>query len=510
MAAGLFAAVVRGGFFCSWLFSPLRYFHKVPGLDMETLLHFSEWGPGREFSPLFVVHRLIIFTVWFFNGKEHCLPVLVLLQSLSGILGAILTADLVLMLWGKRKIALAAGLFYGLYPVILLYDFCILQESITTTLILAGVWSYFRCKIRHYPSNKTFLSGILLGLCSVGRPVSALVSVILPVKTFFDGKRKAAVLLISGVLCLWFAASFFNLVFSRSFYPFFRAMNYTLAFHRQQAASQNASSAPETAFQRFALRLPLRAAKFFLSDEIPENINYYFLRERIFCLKYLPGPGILMPLALAGIILMLCRFRHREGLLLAIVFLIALPLAAREPIGRYRLHLIPFFVLSASYFFVVLCRNTRRSLQLCGGAYALALGCNFLWASPAFTRVSDYVAWGKAIEFSAGNKPVPAAMQSYFRGWIKSGCSDRAAAVNLITCALRAGNMELASRTCQEGIRGPAGEKSIYRYYLAVICVSRRQFEQAEKELKQIRVEEIPALEKKIQYLRQVVKRKSF
>ena len=99
-AAAVFSAIVRSVYFFWYLESPFRHFHKVTGLDMETLLRFSEWEQGREFSPLFVVHRFLIYLVWLFNGKEHCIPVVILIQNLAGIAGAVLVADLVLMMWG--------------------------------------------------------------------------------------------------------------------------------------------------------------------------------------------------------------------------------------------------------------------------------------------------------------------------------------------------------------------------------------------------------------------------
>ena len=51
---------------------------------METLLRFSEWGPGREFSPLFVIHRFLIYFVWLVNGEEHCVPAVIICQCLFG------------------------------------------------------------------------------------------------------------------------------------------------------------------------------------------------------------------------------------------------------------------------------------------------------------------------------------------------------------------------------------------------------------------------------------------
>ena len=457
---------MRAVVFAGYLNNPFRHFHRVQGLDMETLLHFSEWAPGNEFSPLFVVHRFLIYPVWLLNGREHCVPAVIFLQCLFGIAGAILTADLALMLWGKRKIALAAGLFYGLYPVVLLYDFCILQESVTTTLILLGVWSYFKCRSRHFSSKRTFFSGILLGLCSIGRPVAALSAVILPVKTFFDGKRRAAFLLLGGVCFLWFGASTFNKVFSDSFFPFFKAMNYTVSFHTEKAAESagNAPQVPHSGLKRMISGLPGRTAQFFLAYEIPENINFYFLRHRLFPLKYLPGPGILLPLALAGIFLMLLRLKHREGLLLGIILLLALPLAAREPLGRYRLHLIPYFVLCAAYFFIVLVRNTRKTNFLCGGAYAAALAVNFCFGQTAAIRISDHVAWGKALEVKNNSNPSAESLKEFFLAWLKSRHTDRAAAVNLITSSLRVRNIKLAMQTIEQGISGPAKEKSIYHY----------------------------------------------
>ena len=148
--------------------------------------------------------------------------------------------------------------------------------------------------------------------------------------------------------------------------------------------------------------------------------------------------------------------------------------------------------------------------MLCASAYALALGINFAFSSPAYVRVSDHVAWGKAIEAKNNGKPSRDSLREFFRGWIKSNCSDRAAGVNLITSSLRANNMKLALQTIQDGIDGPAKEKSIYYYYKALILTSNRQFDAAEKELAQVRENEIPHLKKKIQILRQVVQRKSF
>ena len=135
---------------------------------------------------------------------------------------------------------------------------------------------------------------------------------------------------------------------------------------------------------------------------------------------------------------------------------------------------------------------------------------NFAFGSPAQIRISDHVAWGRAIEMKNNGKPSAESLREFFTAWNTSNWSDRAAGVNLITSALRAGNVKLAMQTCDSGIQGPAEEKSIYHYYKALLLASGRQFDAAEKELTQVRESEILHLKKKIQILRQVVQRKSF
>jgi hypothetical protein len=167
-------------------------------------------------------------------------------------------------------------------------------------------------------------------------------------------------------------------------------------------------------------------------------------------------------------------------------------------------------VLCAAYFFIVLTRNTRRTNFLCGGAYAAALAVNFCFGQPAAIRISDHVAWGKAIEVKNNGNPSAESLREFFLAWTRSGETDRAAAVNLITSSLRAGNMKLALQTIDQGIAGPAKEKSIFHYYKALLLISNHRFAAAEKELAQIKENEIPHLKKKIHILQQVVQRKSF
>ena len=99
------ATAVRLWVYASWLDSPLRWFHRVPGLDMQTLLEFGQRlvdGIG-----LFTLHRTLIAGVWLANGGAHHVEFLAAVQCVLGILSALLVTRITLHLFGKRSWALA-------------------------------------------------------------------------------------------------------------------------------------------------------------------------------------------------------------------------------------------------------------------------------------------------------------------------------------------------------------------------------------------------------------------
>ena len=73
-----------------------------------------------------------------------------------------------------------------------------------------------------------------------------------------------------------------------------------------------------------------RLPNVFLAHEIPDNLNYYFTRDYFPELKLLIGPGLLVPFALAGMVLAVVsgRFLKRDGVILLALFSLALPLCA--------------------------------------------------------------------------------------------------------------------------------------------------------------------------------------
>ena len=123
------ALLFRLCFGLSFLSSPFRYFHTVPGLDMETLLRLGEWGtPGNSF--FFTVHRLQTFLLWKLDGGVHPVLFHAALQALAGAAGAALLTLTMRRLTGNKTLALAAGLLWAFNPVELMYEFTTLQDSL--------------------------------------------------------------------------------------------------------------------------------------------------------------------------------------------------------------------------------------------------------------------------------------------------------------------------------------------------------------------------------------------
>jgi hypothetical protein len=222
-------------------------------------------------------------------------------------------------------------------------------------------------------------AGVILGLNSAGRPATAFAAIVLAAYPLWLCRREKLSFARFAPLCavgaVWLAASLFNGYFRHSFSPFFNVMPHLTEIHAGDPAGVFATSNPVISYARVLLAAIKNFPFFFGVREIPENLDYYLL-----CRKY-PlfsiGPVWLIPLAVSGIIsLILLKRKNAVPLLLALAAML-LPLAARYPIGRYRLMLIPLFVWFAAAFINELIENKKRRPALAAILVAV-LGCNFI------------------------------------------------------------------------------------------------------------------------------------
>ena len=165
------ALVLRVMFALFYVSSPFRFYHTLPGLDMETLLRFGEWGsPGNSF--FFTLHRLQVFLFWKLNNGLH--PVLwhVLWQSFLGVAGAVMLSAAALRLTGKKYIALLSGVLWALNPVELMYEFTTLQDSLVNFGIILTIFAFLEARKHRFLFPYSLAAGAAAGVAATGRPVA--------------------------------------------------------------------------------------------------------------------------------------------------------------------------------------------------------------------------------------------------------------------------------------------------------------------------------------------------
>ena len=465
-----------------WRESYFRFYHLVPGLDMETLLRFGEWGEkGNGF--FFTPHRALIAAWWALKGHSHYVTGIVAVQSLFGIMGAVLCADLALKLFDRDRIAaLACGLFYLLYGPFFIYEFSVLQEAVSLNLILLA----FHAAVSARGRRGFVWAGTALGLCVVGRPTALFfVPLMLGFMAYRELKarrrpwKSAAKKLLPAlagafaVLCL---VSIANRTFGGNWSCFFDVMPYSLEYN----AGAGGGPAPGNPYCLMLVNAVKRAPQMFMPTEIPENLNYCFLCRKMPFLNALPGPGTLLPLALAGMLLLIPKLRRPAALALLPILALVLPLCVREPIGRYRLTMIPYFILCAGYWVhFAKSKPWKLKVPVAAGAAAACLALLLPTYRSDLLRSDDYLAW--AIAANPG-KPNGEALPILAEGWEKGGFRNNKLGLMLYRQLEELSEGEKAFKVLVIGAQN-SPENDIYLYYLAFRFANMGNFAAAEQVL---------------------------
>ena len=347
----------RAIFAVTLLNSPLAELNFLPGLDMATLLEFSEWNSGKHDStPMFVLHRFLLFFCYLISGKCHNTAVIYVVQSLAGVAGAVFCSWGMFRLCKELRCAAIAGVIYALYSPFLLYEGVALQESIlahTFTIALALLIAFTNAE--RDAAACGLAAGIMLGLNSSGRPATSAAAVILigfaMYQTRKSNNKKALSAPLCGLLAVWLTAALFNGFFRNSYSPFFNVMPHLVELHSGEPAASAAEIRSETVNPAVQyLRVLWGAIKnsphIFGMREIPENLDFNVISREFPVLFF--GPGLLMSTAVTGMVTFILLKKRSMLILYIAIAACILPLSARIPIGRYRLILIPVFIWFAA------------------------------------------------------------------------------------------------------------------------------------------------------------------
>ncbi len=465
----IFAFSFHNSFFVSY--------HLVPGLDMQTLLAFSEWGGGHDHSPFFTFHRVFIFLNWFCCGQTHCVWNIFILQSLIGILGAICITDLILKFSRARKIALVTGMLSASYLPFLVYEFSILQENFMMNFTFFAFWATFNAWHKRFNPSSSIILIISFFAMLAGRPAAVLLAITLIALSIYKMYRKKqptkVILPIAILIFLLSAAAIFNYSFCGIMSQFYNAMPYTIQYNLEVAGTT--PDTPPGLQKQNALLLAIKQAAsrtpaMFKYGELPENQNIYFWCEKLPLLDYFPAPGLIIPLAVAGIMIVIFSgsWKKRYGLLLLPLITMVLPLCAREPIGRYRLMLVPYLFIIAACATAIFFRI--KDVRMRGAMlFAAAIGAFFSIHNgdvPQRIRPYDYLSWAIAMENSSGT-PAEEVLEAYYDHWQAYNFhSDKAFSMLMDKC-LGSGRIDLAAGAAQKAITGNLTDPDYIHYYLA-------------------------------------------
>ena len=499
---GIVAAAVRLVFYALFSGTMFRHYHMVTGLDMQTLLRFSEWGKSDQLvPPFFTLHRVVIYLIWKFNHAVHSVDMLFLLQALSGIAGALAVADLTLKLSGKRKAAIVAGIIYALYLPFLIYEFSVLQETFTLNTLLFAVWMTIYARKKRFTCFPALASGILWGFVLTGRPVSLLVAIAAFAAVFRYCKRKQMIrrwwIFLAGALLITGIASGFNHHFKSGCGPFYNVLPYTIRYNTVESASASEKlSVKESKWKKFALtatKMIQRTPLLLSVRELPENQNIYFWREKMPETRLLLGPEILMTLTVFGLLMLLFsgRWKHPEGIILWML-LLAPALCGREAIGRYRLMLCPYFIIIAviGISSVSRIKSTvkKRIFVLIAAVTALGAAAFELNRNHGL-RLSDYHSWAIATEAAYGTND---AMDAYYEYWEKSLMrNDRAFRV-IQDAAMRSSNFEIAAHVIRQAELAGAVNPSLIAYFTGLLHVGKQNPDGVYRAFARIKPETLP------------------
>jgi len=426
----LMGSIVRIFLFYQWYNSPFRYYHTVRGLDMMTLLKKGEsfFNGNETFTPF----NLLIAIVRCLFPRQLYPEGIIITQMALGLLTVLLCTWITLMLTGKKKIAIIAGITASTYAPSIVFETQILKSSLFLFLATLTLALLIYAKKKSFHPVWTILAGFTAMLPFWERfsgllwTLSAIVWILAVKLHFFihllknkqnlnknfekDTNEHASdktktnrnvnyslmvkttlypVFLFAVGIMLAFAAVFsINSYNNKSSHYFKVNLSYVLRTgsskkpnigkqQNMESSSLIDKSTPQAKFLKKTAHYFKKMVTVAGPLQIPNNINYYFVKTKIPILNILPGPILIIPLALTGLIILIInlRFLKKESILFFYLFAFIVPIIVFLPLARYKTLLLPIisFATAFSIFHLIEIRIKQK----------FSLKNIFLFLSPA-------------------------------------------------------------------------------------------------------------------------------
>jgi tetratricopeptide (TPR) repeat protein len=512
----LAALLVRVLLLINWWDSPIRWYCSITGLDMQTVLQSGQWLYKGE--SIFALYRALLTAVLFFNKGAACPEFIVIIQLIGGIVIAPLVAWCTLRLWGKTYWALASGLLAALYAPAMMYQVLVLKESVQLFFALLSLTAILWAHKHHFSSKALWICGIFLALACICRinalPFCGLASLWVIACLFkkLKGNKKTILIRTSflalGILTIFIPVSIINACLTKGAYflPIQTPLGYVTkigsvvkpkSLNPITSTPKESSKAGKTG--NFLLNMARKTPKIFSASEIPNNVNYYFLKHKLFPLQYLIGPFLLIPLAVTALILLIFNrgILRKESILFVFIFSYMLSMCYFVPLARYRLVLIPVFCMLAPYPVFAACKAWHGK-KLLWVLLPIVLWAIILYINlplNSFLRATDFVSYGKGIQFKTGKST--SALPYFYEAYQKTKTKETI--VNFARALIK-------NRSPKDAVAVllPAFKKSpnnlAYRYYLGIAYFFTGQAGKAEQLFSKINPDDMEGLKIKYYY----------
>lgn len=507
------ALTVRGAALWFRSDSPFPFYNYIVGLDMNTLLHIGSWL-YNGFS-LFTLYKFTIAATMYFNGGQPMPEAIVVIQMLMGIGITLLVTWCALALTGKKSWALASGLLAALYAPGLMYESFILKETYMTFFSLLALAGLIWARKKHFSPSASYTVGLLLALpcmCRVSASIFCVLGAAWVLWCYFNrfgglqDKRwriKMSIVtacLAGGIATLLVPVSIFNYYNTgkSELRPFHINMKYAVSVGKANNAQSMSVEPSEFPYEspklgtdtnvigtvtsaNFLLGFAKKVPLVFSSTEIPNNLNYYYLKDLLFPLKYMIGPMFLIPLALISLILLLITggvFRKNSILMIFIISFI-IPICLFYPLARYRIIFYPVFCMLAPLPCFFILNNLQRNKLKIFILLTIAAGVIVLMpVSPKEkVRPVDLITYGKAVELKELS---PGKSLSLYQDAWQMAPQSKTAIACYISAILKSGRPVQAARIIMPNLQKNPNN-SAYLYYGALTILFCQQTEETEK-----------------------------
>ena len=396
---------------------------------MKTVLETGTWL--YEGKTIFTLYKLLMATIMFFNGGTPSPEAIVIIQLVGGIIIAPLTAWCALKIWGNIYWAMFSGLLAALYAPALMYQVVVLKESILMLFALSSLAAVLWAHKKKFSPFSLWICGIFLTLPCICRitalPFCGLAALWILASLYKKNKGITSSLMFRvyslalGMLTIFIPTSVFNAFLTQGTYclplqapvqyvfkvgSVVKAKNLNTQVQSQSSKADSTSASNLNKTGNFAFNMLRKVPQVFSASEIPNNVNYYFLKHKLFPLKLMPGPLLLIPLAVTGLLLLILNrgALRKESILFVFIIAYMLPICVFVPLARYRLVMIPVFCMLAPYPFFIArkawCGDKKLAVILPLLAWGMVLAANLPVNS--FLRSSDFISYGKGTEFKTG------------------------------------------------------------------------------------------------------------